>query len=181
MKRALLMILASFFLAASCAKEDSGYQKQVSSIEKFVSSETTADENVVATWSGDIVRLTYPQKGVETGSEKAGENALVKMTYSGYVFGGSLNAKNIFATNDISVAQSLGFDTSDPSAFEPAVISLADKSVLEGLRKGLVGVCAGEKCTVVFPSRYGMGDRIIGTIPASSALAFEIKVIDIEN
>jgi len=180
----MILILATVFLAASCAKEDSDYQKQVENIQKFVTSETEKDPDINVTEFGDIVRLTYPYAetcAIETSKAQAGSQALVKISYSAYVFKGSISTGNLFATNDLQMAESQNFDTSDPEAFEPIVISLADKSILEGLRTGLLGVRAGEECTILFPSRYGMGNRYIGTIPASSALAFEVSVIDIEN
>ena len=47
---------------------------------------------------------------------------------------------------------------------------------MEGLRKGLLGVKAGEICYIVFSGKYGFGDEIIGSIPANSALIYQIWV-----
>ncbi|XP_067837970.1 peptidyl-prolyl cis-trans isomerase FKBP9 [Heptranchias perlo] len=54
--------------------------------------------------------------------------------------------------------------------------------VIVGMEEGLLGVCVGEKRTVVIPPHLGYGEEgISGTIPGSAVLVFHIHMIDFHN
>ena len=58
---------------------------------------------------------------------------------------------------------------------------MEDASLLEGLRKGLLGVQPGEECEIVFSGKYGFGKKSFGMIPANSALLYKIWVAGVAN
>jgi FKBP-type peptidyl-prolyl cis-trans isomerase len=57
----------------------------------------------------------------------------------------------------------------------------SEGELVDGLRRGLPGVKAGDECYILFSGKYGFGDRILGTIPANAALAYHIWVQSISN
>ena len=80
-----------------------------------------------------------------------------------------------------SPAQSAVWVLSGIDYEDGVVVDLSDKNLVEGLRRGLKGVRPSEECYIIFPARYGMGDKAAGTIPAGSPLIYRVWVIDIEN
>ena len=60
-------------------------------------------------------------------------------------------------------------------------VDMTDATLIEGLRKGLIGVQPGEECEIVFSGKDGFGDEIFGTIPVNSALLFKIWVAGVSN
>jgi FKBP-type peptidyl-prolyl cis-trans isomerase len=70
---------------------------------------------------------------------------------------------------------------SDSSIFKIAMVRPSEGELVDGLRRGLPGVKAGDECYILFSGKYGFGDRILGTIPANAALAYHIWVQSISN
>ena len=60
-------------------------------------------------------------------------------------------------------------------------LDLAKTRLIEGLRKGLIGVKGGEECEIMFSGQYAFGDNEFGTIPANSALLYYIWVEAVSN
>jgi FKBP-type peptidyl-prolyl cis-trans isomerase len=58
---------------------------------------------------------------------------------------------------------------------------MTDATLIEGLRKGLIGVQPGEECEIVFSGKYGFGRKSFGMIPANSALLYKIWVVGVTN
>ena len=58
---------------------------------------------------------------------------------------------------------------------------MTDATLIEGLRKGLIGVQPGEECEIVFSGKYGFGNEEFGIIPVNSALLYEIWVEAVSN
>ncbi len=106
-----------------------------------------------------------------TGSPTTGASISVSGSSSGLTF---------FATNHYATASFSG-QTLSESELEPVTYSLKDNNLIEGLRYGLEGVKAGEVCDVVFSGELGLGNRVIGTVPANSALLYRIWVESISN
>lgn len=175
--KAFLGALMLCFFVISCSKADNGYDSQLTSITEYVNKQIEDNPDYTAEYSGDIVRLTVqPGEG-----EAVREDGLVKMFYAGYIFNKGISSAYLFATNHLSTAQSAGWILSGADYENGTVVDLSDKNLVEGLRKGLLGVRPSEECYVIFPARYGMGDKIVGTIPAGSPLIYRIWVIDVEN
>ncbi len=93
---------------------------------------------------------------------------------------GSSSGLTLFGTDHYLTAQFAGWDLSE-SEYEAMTLSLKDKTVLEGLRDGLEGVRAGEVCDIAFCAKYGLGKKVLGTIPANSALLYRVWVDSVNN
>ena len=175
--KAFLGALMMCLVIISCGKGDDGYESQVTSIKEYVSSQIEENPEYTATYSGDIARLTIQQGE----GNAVTEGGLVKMFYAGYVFNKGISSSSLFATNHRQTAQSASWVLSGVDYDEGVVVDLSDKNLIQGLRKGLVGVRPSEECYIIFPADYGMGNKDVGTIPAGSPLIYRVWVIDIEN
>jgi FKBP-type peptidyl-prolyl cis-trans isomerase len=60
-------------------------------------------------------------------------------------------------------------------------MALAESDLIQGLSDGLTGVKSGEHCQILFSGKYGYGKKPFGTIPANSAVLFEIWVEAVSN
>lgn len=172
MRHISTILLAAVILAASCNKEETSYETQLKDIRKYVEAQLASHPEYSVTEFTGVTRLTT----VQGEGEGVNSDGLVKMYYTGSIF--SVNIGETFASNEPDNA---GWQVSGEDRKEPVVVDLSDKGLLKGLRRGLEGVKPGEVCYILFPSELGMGGKIAGTIPADSALAFKITVIDIEN
>ena len=104
----------------------------------------------------------------------------VSFYYAGYTFSGSISKQNLFVTNHQATAEASGFALTDPD-YELYEVNLGETELIEGLRNGLEGVRAGERCDILCSGKYAFGNTTFGTIPAKSALAFQIWVVGVSN
>lgn len=104
----------------------------------------------------------------------------VSFYYAGYTFSGSISKQNLFVTNHQATAEASGFALTDPD-YELYEVNLGETELIEGLRNGLEGVRAGERCDILFSGKHAFGNTTFGTIPANSALAFQIWVVGVSN
>ena len=79
------------------------------------------------------------------------------------------------------LAEAAKWELSWEDYFEPVVEDLSDGKLVSGLKKGIKGVKAGEVCYILFSGKYGYGDKQYGTIPAKSALAYYVEVVEVNN
>ena len=178
--RYIIALLAAASLAAACTKEGIAltYINQDEQIEKYVSAQLARVEGSRAESNAGVTRLVLSEGSGET----LQPDGAVSFYYAGYVFTGDIAAANLFATNNESVAAAAGWSgLSGEDRYAPRVVHLSDGTLVEGLRRGLAGVRPGEECIVLFSGKLGYGKKAQGTIPAGSALAYHIWVIDIEN
>ena len=197
-------ILALFFLciaASACVKEklEETYSKQETQIDTYLTKNMTMERETEVTetdpetgepvtkivkWT-DTLRIEYNGGAARLVKEEGtgdplSETGAVSFYYAGYTFTGSPSA--LFATNHEETATDpkVNFTLTDPdySLFEA---DMRDVELLECLRKGLIGVRAGEECEILFSGKYAFGNRIFGIIPAKSALLFKIWVVGVSN
>ena len=179
--RTTTALLAAILSLPACTGESEklAYANHEANIDKFVTAALSADEGRRSVMNGGSVRVVLSEgEGPELGAD-----GMVSLYYAGFVFTGgtSLQLSSMFATNDSALAESAGWDTSDSEAFTVKALSLGEGKLLPGLKAGLEGVRAGEECVILFSAKYGYGDRSSGTIPAMSALAYQIKVVGISE
>jgi len=62
---------------------------------------------------------------------------------------------------------------------EPIHFILGQGSVIAGWDKGIKGMHAGGRRTLLIPARLGYGRRGVGTVPPDSALVFDIELISV--
>ena len=87
----------------------------------------------------------------------------------------------LFFTNNASYADRLKWSVTDTTVFQPLTVDLQQGDLLEGLRKGLPGVRAGDECYLLFTGRYGFGKGRMGTVPVHAALAYHLWVQSVDN
>lgn len=65
---------------------------------------------------------------------------------------------------------------------KPFQFTLGVGQVIAGWDAGLLGMCVGEKRTLVIPPSLAYGEEGVGAvIPACSTLVFEVELLDIAN
>lgn len=174
----ILILLAIAVCSSSCIKEklEETYNKQDEQIDKYITGLLDKNETYTATYNDGVSRLTT--KAGE--GQELSEDGSVSFYYAGYTFTSSINPASMFGTNHQATAEAAGWNLTDPD-YSLMEVSLKDKGLLEGVRKGLVGVQAGEECEIIFSGKYGFGNSTFGIIPAKSALAFKIWVVGVSN
>ena len=183
MKRTGLIILAVMLAAVlSCTKESLKltYANQEKFIEDFINDKINADKSgtVHAVSNGGVQRLVM----VEGEGEELASGGTVTFYYAGYVLSSkTISSNNLFATNIKDIAEAAKWELSWEDYFEPVVEDLSDGKLVSGLKKGIKGVKAGEVCYILFSGKYGYGDKQYGTIPAKSALAYYVEVVEVNN
>ena len=167
-------------LVASCNKKqlETTYDKQETNIQKIIESLKKANpEATVEYIKGSAVVTTVHGEG-----ESLAENGAVSFYYAGYVVSGaSLANGNVFATNYETFAKSIRWNVTDSTVFNISTVKLGEDDLVEGLKNGLVGVKGGDECYVLFSGKHGFGNKKIGNIPASSALAYHLWIKSVSN
>ena len=168
----LLVALIALVMVFACSKEEVKlrYSRQEQNIESFVNSTLKSVDTAYVVYNKGVTRLVV----VPGDGDSLSVNGTVSFHYAGYVLSGtSVNASDMFATNNEEVAKGSGWTLSDDSVFEVKTV--------KGLKYGLEGVKAGQECYILFSGKYGFGKRELGTIPANSALVYRIWVESITN
>ncbi len=183
MKRALLLCLACIVLIPwGCGKSElqTTYEKQENFIQTFIAQVTKADTTATVTITDGVYRLIQYDT-LDPRRDSLLWDGRVTLDYACYTLtSGNISPSSLVATNRKSVAASSGWALSDTTQFQPVTLTL-DKTLVEGLRLGLYGVQPGDEGYILFNGKFGFGNRIQGTIPASSALAYRIWIDSIEN
>ena len=169
------MIKRIFILAAalacmatsSCVKEqlEVTYNRQEDQIDSYISKNMTVKNE-----SGETDTLRVVRNGgsnrlikIEGTGEELKADGHVGFYYAGYTFSGSVS-----------------WNPTDPD-YALMEINITEDKLLDGLRKGLMGVRAGEECEIIFSGKYGFGNNPFGMIPAKSALLYKIWVVSVTN
>ncbi len=174
-------VIVAVMVAAACGKQQlqTTYDSQDKKIDSFIQSQISSSKALRVYINEGCSRLVIDE-GV--GEDSLSTSGTVSFFYAAYAFTGSLSQNNMFATNHEETAVQNGWNELGGADFSPVKASLADdKSLVEGLRKGLFGVKEGQECYIIFSGKHGFGSKPIGTIPANSALLYHVWVESIEN
>lgn len=176
-------LAALCIIISGCTKQslETTYSNQEERIETYVQTllaetDDNGDPIHSAVRNGGATRVILTP-GTGPALSKGGT---VSFYYAGYIFNGSLSANNLFATNNETFAAENGWELTDAD-YSIKKVRLTKDSLLEGLYLGLHGVRAGEVCMILFSGEYGYGEKHVGTIPANSALAYQIWVTEVSN
>lgn len=164
-KKIIYILVAIQFLFVACAKEDRDTQ--------VANQEESIDSYLSALSGKTIVRNSGSNRVIVisgTGEDVSQTGDSLYFHCSGYTF--SSGAGELFFTNDTAVARINNFKTTG----SPIRIRLGDGSVMPGLRKGLEGVRAGERCHIIFSSKYGYGNSQIYNVPKMTPLFFDVYI-----
>jgi FKBP-type peptidyl-prolyl cis-trans isomerase len=171
-------------LTTSCVKEqlETVYNKQEEQIDKYIDKAMITTD---ASGNPDTLRVVRNAGSnrlvrVEGTGEELAKDGYVSFYYAGYTFNGSVSASNMFGTNHQATAEQAGWNLTDPD-YALMEINITDADLINGLKKGLEGVRAGEECEIIFSGKYGFGNNTFGMIPAKSALLYKIWVVSVTN
>lgn len=179
-----ILLLAAGILTVSCVKSqlETTYNKQEDQIDQYITKNMVVQNSEGGTDTLRVVRNGGSNRLVrkEGTGEELGAGGYVSFYYAGYSFSGSISASNLFTTNMLSVAEEAGWKAEDVES-DIYEAHLSDAEFIEGLKKGLEGVRAGEECEIIFSAKYGFGNKALGIIPAKTALLYRIWVIGVTN
>ncbi len=112
--------------------------------------------------------MAIPTTGVKTTDEVIGQGAaaapgdIVTVHYVG-----TLESGKVFDSS---------LDRGQPFSF-----TLGAGQVIKGWDEGVVGMQVGGKRQLVIAPDFAYGDRAVGTIPANSALIFEVQLLNVQK
>lgn len=177
-------LIIACLASVSCVKEqlEVTYTKQETQIDQYISKNMIVKDSEGNPDTLRVVRNNGTNRLVTmegTGDELRADGH-VGFYYAGYTFSGSVSASNMFVTNHQATAEQAGWNLTDPE-YNLMEINITEAELLDGLRKGLTGVRAGEECEIVFSGKYGFGNKTFGMIPAKSALLYKIWVVSVTN
>ena len=180
----LILLLALSILASSCIKTqlETTYNKQEDQIDQYITRNMVVQNDTGGTDTLRVVRNAGANRLVikEGTGEALTGSGTVSIYYAGYTFTGNISPSNMFVTNMLPIAEEAGWRTEDVDD-ELYEVNMKDAEFIEGLRKGLEGVRAGEECEILFSAKYGFGNKTLGIIPAKTALLYRIWVMDVTN
>ena len=172
--------LAVVCLAIGCSKEnlESKFANQETKIETFVSSTMSSNADATVAYNGGSTILTVVH-GEGDALEKDG---VISFYYAGYILTSTtVSSSNLFTTNDEATATSAGWTTTGEDPYKVLTVKLNEANFVKGLKNGLPGLKAGDEAYILFSGKYGFGDKVLGTIPANSALVYHVWVESISN
>lgn len=167
MKKLLLLAIV-FVSVLSCTKQDR--ENNIADQEKRIDSYIAGLNPIRVQRTAGVSRVVF-KEGVGKDSLAVGDS--VELYYSGHVF--NRGKGKLFVTNVDSVAVANKF----PCMEAPLTLKIESGSMIDGLFYGLQGAKAGEKCELVFSSKYGYDNTVVYNIPKLTPLIFEIEIVKI--
>lgn len=167
-------------LVSSCGKSEveNVYTQQDKNIESLVKSLAPEESEATVDYLDGVVRVTV-KHGDGTPLESGGT---VSFYYAGHcINSSSLSSENMFVTNSKEFAESSNWTVTDSTIFQVSTVDLAKDNLVKGLKKGIVGVKAGDECYIMFNGKYGFGKHTNGTVPGNSALAYHLWISSVSN
>lgn len=179
-RKSIITALAGLLiLATSCinARLDIAYAAQEEKIDTYIKTRLSQDSTFTVAYPGNATRLCT----LEGNGEELREGGTVSFFYAGYKFTGSTpSTAGIFATNYESEAAKAGLSL-DPDQLKLVTVDISESGFVQGLAEGLIGVKSGGEYEILFSGKYGYGNKVVGTIPANSALVYRIWVGGVSN
>mgnify|MGYP001023972695 CR=1 FL=1 len=164
---ALTTLLLSL-LITSCAKQE--FNSLLFTQEQQIESYVADFESSLVTVNGGVWRITIEQ---ETGAVVAAEGDSVYFDYIAHLF--SFGKGKVFDTSLSQVGEEAGLGH-DANYYVPLGIKMGDRSLIEGLNRGLEGVAEGGNYYILFSARHGFGNVQTAIVPKASPLIFEVWI-----
>lgn len=165
-----LVLLVSSLISCQKQEQEISVASQEKSIESFVTAQTSSR----VAFNGGVYRVVLDEGAGDTLA--LGDSLILE--YAAYIF--TSGKGPVFATNIPEIAALAGIDISN-SGMENYGIQLGKTSLLSGVELGLRGVRKGEHSYIVFSSRFGYGNKIVGIVPKYSSLIFEVWIKDVKK
>lgn len=174
---AALALLVGALSMLSCVDSDQTQevilQRDKEAIEKFLK------ENPISS----VKEYSEPIEGFymfwQVSTKETRNNLLRGDTVSVNYVGKTLD-KKIFDTSIEQVARDNGIFNSTRK-YQPLRYAIGYGFTITGFEFALSMMHAGEKATVIFPSRLGYGSQASGGIPANSPLIFELELVQVKK
>lgn len=198
MKRFLGIVFASAFILSSCAESEDVYTTQQSYIVQYLTStrrlissdeiDDVIEENPAFYTVHGQSAYRYIPTYYETGRDERAEvtwGSTVEIIFDAYVFSGSEpTSSNIYWSNIPETISDLESDSVNPYAqlawsTDPLVIKLGETKVIEGLEQTLAGCRDRDSVQVYMTYNMAYGDRLIGTVPKKSSVAWYMKILSV--
>ena len=176
MGRMVMIVLAAVALMTSCMTSDEYAPKQRSQIEKYLTNKNLA---YTITTDSAYVHLAYNKFGYATdGRDRnaAAKGDKVTFNVEAYEFNSSPSGTPYY-TNKQRIAEAISpeLDTSYWN-FDPYVVTLGRKEILNALEEALVGSLAGDSLAVFLTSSIAYGAEGMGVVPANTAVMIVLTV-----
>jgi len=174
---AALALLVGALSLLSCVDSDQTQEvileRDKEAIQKFL------QENPIAS----VKEYSEPIEGFymfwQVSTKETRNNSLKGDTVSVNYVGKTLD-KKIFDTSIEQVARDNGIFNSGRK-YQPLRYAVGYGFTITGFEFALSMMHAGEKATVIFPSRLGYGSQASGGIPANSPLIFELELVQVKK
>ena len=198
MKRFFGIMLPLAFLLSSCAESEDVYTTQQSTIVQYL---TSTRRLISADEVGDVIEdnpafytvhgrsayryiPTYYDEGRDERAEVVW-GSTVEIMFDAYVFSGSEpSTSNIYWSNIPETISDLGSDSVNPNAqlawsTDPLVVKLGETKVIEGIEQALPGCRDQDSVQVYMTYNMAYGDRLVGTVPKKSSVAWYMKILSV--
>lgn len=160
---------------------------QISNIEKYL--ETESREYIIIDGVYKSFRTTpvtptepepepEPEPGVKAAEMVLQNGDTITINYVAQVFNSA--PAGVYDTNIFAIAKQVGLDTLS-SRLVPLKIKYGATQMIQGLRSGLKDSKTGESYSLFMPYTKAYGEEDNGVVPGSSAINFEIDVLDIKR
>ena len=174
---AALALLVGALSMLSCVDSDQTQEvileRDKEAIQKFL------QENPIAS----VKEYSEPVEGFymfwQVSTKETRNNLLRGDTVSVNYIGKTLD-KKIFDTSIEQVAKDNGIFNSGRK-YQPLRYAVGYGFTITGFEFAISMMHAGEKATVIFPSRLGYGSQASGGIPANSPLIFELELVQVKK
>ena len=123
--------------------------------------------SVFAATELDVIITDGPN---DCGDEAIEKGNFIEVAYTGYIDDSSETGE-----------KGLKFESSYDEDREPIPFEVGKGHVIEGWERGVLGLCAGNKATIIIPPKYAygeVGDEDI--IPGNATLRFDVEILNVE-
>lgn len=157
---ALIIVIASFFFGLNIFTLFSSATPSTVKTEAVVNKPSVNKTSGTPATISTIKKLSITDAVVGTGTvAKVGDT--VSVDYIGKLTNGKV------------------FDASSKHGGKPFTFILGVGQVIKGWDEGVAGMKVGGTRILAIPASLGYGSRAIGSIPANSALIFEVKLLNV--
>lgn len=173
-----ILLILTIFVSCNPDKENI-ITDQIANIEKYLTSEKK--EYVIIDGVYKSLRDTFITPGTtrpQSGEVVLADGDVITINYVAKLF--TTSPTTTYDTNIFVMAKEAGLDTL-ARAFVPLEIKYGTTPLINGLRSGLKDSKKGDTYSLYIPYTAGYGEKGNGMIPGSSAINFEIDVLEIKK
>ena len=175
----MAIILVAVAVMTSCVTVDEYAPKQRTQIEKYLNNKelayTITTDSAYVHLGGNKFGLIGEERVAEVGNE-ATKGDVVTFNVEAYEFNSSPSGTPYY-TNKQHIAEAISteLDTSYWN-FDPYVVTLGQKEILNALDEALVGSLVGDSLAVFLTSSIAYGVDGMGVVPANTAVMMVLTV-----